>query len=78
MTVGKATSTVDCEIHGIEDRDQTKTRMEMVQQVSERESHEPADLKWNIGPNLTLEEQEEMLALLREFQDVFAADMSVR
>ena len=32
-----------------------------------RGSHKPANLKWNIGPNLTLEECEEMLALLREF-----------
>ena len=67
MTVGKATSTVECEIHGIEDQDQTKTRMEMVQQVSEGGSREPSDLNWSIGPNFTLEECEEMLALLHEF-----------
>ena len=39
-------------------------------------SHEPANLAWNIGPNLTAEQREEMLALLREFWDVFGADMS--
>ena len=76
MTVGKAMSTADCEIHSMEDEDLTSARLVSVQQVKERWSRVPADLNWNIGPNLTPEEREEMLALLREFRDVFAADMS--
>ena len=77
MTVDKAMSTADCEIHGLEDEDLTSARLASVQQVREGGSHDPADLNWNIGPNLTAEEHE-MLALLREFRDVFAADMAVR
>ena len=76
MTVGKAMSTADCEIHGIEDENLTTARLASVQQVKEGGNREPADLNWNIGRNLTPEECEEMLALLREFRDVFAADMS--
>ena len=68
MTVGKATSTADCEIHGIEDEDLTTARLASVQQVKEGGSHDPADLNWNIGPNLTPEEREEMLALLQGIQ----------
>ena len=76
MTVGKATSTADCEIHSMEDEDLTSGRLASVQQVKEGGNREPADLNWNIGPSLTPEEREEMLALLREFRDIFAADMS--
>ena len=75
MTVGKAVFTVNCEIHGLEDEDLTKARVESVQHVMEGGSHEPADLNWNIGPNLTSEERE-MLAILWEFRDVFATDIS--
>ena len=60
----------------MEDEDLTSGRLASVQQLKEGGSHDPADLNWNIGPNLTPEEHEEMLALLREFRDVFAGDMS--
>ena len=64
MTVGKATSTADCEIHGIKDEDLTSARLESVRQVRDEGSCKSPDLNWNIGPNLTPEEREEMLALL--------------
>ena len=48
----------------------------MVQQATVGGSHDPNSLDWNIGPNLTVEQREQMLALLRKFRDAFAADMS--
>ena len=48
--------------------DMTQARKESVQQATAGGSREPADLAWNIGPNLTAEERKEMLALLREFR----------
>ena len=77
MTVGKATSTVDCEIHWIEDQDQTKMIFRIGETSQGRGSNEPVDIKWNIGPNLTLKERKEMLDLCK-CRDVFATDMSVR
>ena len=76
MTAGLAVSTEDCDIHGMDAEDQTQARLETVQQATAGGSHDPNDLAWNIGPNLTAEQREEMLALLREFRDVFAADIS--
>ena len=46
-----------------------------MQQVGDGGSSEPAYLNLNTGPNLNLEEHEELLALLQEFRDAFAADM---
>ena len=65
MTVGRAVSTEGCEIHGMDAEDQTRARLETVQQATAEGSHEPDDLDWNIGPNLTAEQREQMLALLR-------------
>ena len=34
----------------------------------------PQDLEWNIGPNLTTEQREEMLTLLRKYRHVFTTN----
>ena len=74
MTVGQAVSTQDCVIHEMDAEDQTQARLESVQQATTGE-YKPTYIAWNIGPNLTAEEREEMLALQRVFRDAFAADM---
>ena len=76
MTVGQAVSTKDCDIHEMDVEDATQARLESVQHATAGGSRKPVDLAWNIGPNLTAEERKELLNLLHEFQDVFAADTS--